>query len=184
MSLPKIPTLTVVYWSPSSLAATRWLSLLPRGRTSIGRSTYPLATSTTMCVERITTALFCWVSCPFPKVSISFTTNILVTHLKRHQGTKKDMKDAEFHHCRHQIYYSAIACMLQPLHMVMTKLVVVKCPDCHYRCMVYSLGPYIGDYPKQALLSCIVQGWCAKYVTFLLYCIINRCWFANTLLIC
>lgn len=98
-----------------------------------------------------------------------------MTHLERHQGTKKDMKDAEFRHCRRQIFHSAIARMLQPLRAAMTEPVVVKCPDRHYRRAVYSLGPYIGDYPEQALLSCIVQGWCAKYVTFLLYCIINRC---------
>ena len=29
----------------------------------------------------------------------------------------------------------------------------------------YGLGPYIADYPEQALLACIVQGWCAKYVS-------------------
>lgn len=44
----------------------------------------------------------------------------------------------------------------------MTEPVVVKCPDRHLSRAVYSLGPYIGDYPEQALLSCIVQGWCPK----------------------
>ena len=33
----------------------------------------------------------------------------------------------------------------------------------------YGLGPYIADYPKQVLLSGVVQGWCPKYVLPLLY---------------
>ena len=37
-------------------------------------------------------------------------------------------------------------------------------PDVHFRKVVYGLGPYIADYPEQALLACIVQGWCAKYI--------------------
>ena len=72
------------------------------------------------------------------------------------------MKDGEFRHCHHQIFHSAIAQMLQPLCSAMTEPVVVKCPDRHLSRAVYSLGPYIGDYPEQALLSCIVQGWCPK----------------------
>jgi hypothetical protein len=46
----------------------------------------------------------------------------------------------------------------------MTKPEVVRCPDGHYRRAIYGLGPYIADYPEQALLACIVQGWCAKSV--------------------
>jgi hypothetical protein len=30
---------------------------------------------------------------------------------------------------------------------------------------VYGLGLYIADYPEQALLACIVQNWCPKYVS-------------------
>ena len=72
------------------------------------------------------------------------------------------MKDAEFRSCRHQIFHSAIARILQPLKAAMTEPVVVQCPDRHFHRAIFSLGPYIGDYPKQALLSCIVQGWCPK----------------------
>ena len=38
------------------------------------------------------------------------------------------------------------------------------------------VGPYIADYPEQALLACIVQGWCPKYVLNLV--------FLKSLLIC
>ena len=46
----------------------------------------------------------------------------------------------------------------------MTKTRVTRCADCHFRRVIYGLGPYIADYPEQALLACIVQGWCARYV--------------------
>jgi hypothetical protein len=44
----------------------------------------------------------------------------------------------------------------------MTKPEVVRCPDGHFLRAVYGLGPYIADYPEQALLACVVQNWCPK----------------------
>ncbi|KAH9959514.1 hypothetical protein BJV74DRAFT_880098 [Russula compacta] len=29
-------------------------------------------------------------------------------------------------------------------------------------CIIYGVGPYIADYPEQALLACVVLGWCPK----------------------
>jgi hypothetical protein len=54
--------------------------------------------------------------------------------------------------------------MLESLKPGMTTPEVVRFPDGHFRRVIYGLGPYIGDYPEQALLACIVQGWCPKYV--------------------
>lgn len=42
---------------------------------------------------------------------------------------------------------------------------VVRCPDGHFRRVIYSLGPYIADYPEQVLLSGVVTGWCPKLVS-------------------
>ena len=39
---------------------------------------------------------------------------------------------------------------------------VVRCPDGHFRQAIYSLGPYIADYPEQVWLVGIAQGWCPK----------------------
>lgn len=47
---------------------------------------------------------------------------------------------------------------------------VIKCPDGHYRRVIYDLGPFIADYPEQVWLAAIVQGWCPKYVHF---CYVN-----------
>ena len=46
----------------------------------------------------------------------------------------------------------------------MTVPEVVRFPDGHFRKVIYGLGPYIADYPEQALLACIVQGWCPRWV--------------------
>ena len=46
----------------------------------------------------------------------------------------------------------------------MTEPEITQCSDNHFWRVVYSLAAYIADYPEQALLACIVQGWCSKYV--------------------
>ena len=62
----------------------------------------------------------------------------------------------------------------------MTTPEVLRCFDGHFRRIIYSLGPYIADYPEQALLACIVQGWCPRYVVMVLssgYCKFD--WFCS-----
>ena len=49
---------------------------------------------------------------------------------------------------------------------------IVHCPDGHYQLTIYSIRPYIADYPEQALLSFIVQGWCPKSILLLLFIIL------------
>ncbi|KAF8179519.1 hypothetical protein K438DRAFT_1842926 [Mycena galopus ATCC 62051] len=39
---------------------------------------------------------------------------------------------------------------------------VVRCPDGHWRRVIYGIGPYIADYPEQVWLAAIVQNWCPK----------------------
>lgn len=41
---------------------------------------------------------------------------------------------------------------------------VIRCPDGHHRRALYALGPYMADYPEQAAIASIVNGWCPKYV--------------------
>lgn len=54
--------------------------------------------------------------------------------------------------------------MLKSLRQAFTIPEVNRCPDGHFRRTIYGAGPYIGDYPEQCMLSCIVQGWCPKFV--------------------
>ena len=63
--------------------------------------------------------------------------------------------------CR-QLIHTSLARNLTPVKAFMEVPEVAKFPDGHFHHAIYSLGPYIADYPEQALLACIVQGWCAK----------------------
>ena len=51
---------------------------------------------------------------------------------------------------------------LEPLRPGMTVPQVLRCPDGHYRRAIFSIGPFIADYPEQVYLSGIVSGWCPK----------------------
>ena len=62
------------------------------------------------------------------------------------------------------MYHMCLAQIFAPLQPGMTKPEIVRCPDGHFRRAIYSLGPYIADYPEQVWLAGIVQGWCPKYI--------------------
>jgi hypothetical protein len=70
--------------------------------------------------------------------------------------------DAGFRKFRRQLYHSSLSTILQSLKPGMTVPEVTRCCDGHFRRAIYGLGPYIADYPEQALLACIVQGWCPR----------------------
>ena len=70
--------------------------------------------------------------------------------------------DAEFRAFRRHVLHTCLSVAFESMKPAMTKPEVTLCADGHYRRAIYGLGPYIGDYPEQALLSCIVQGWCPK----------------------
>jgi hypothetical protein len=79
-----------------------------------------------------------------------------------HSASNEFRNDAAFRKFRRQLLHSSLAKMLESLKPGMTIPEVVRFPDGHFRKVVYGLGPYIADYPEQALLACIVQGWCPK----------------------
>ena len=70
--------------------------------------------------------------------------------------------DATFRKFRCQLLHSSLAKVLESLKAGMTIPEIVRFLDGHYKKVIYRLGPYIADYPEQALLVCIVQGWCPK----------------------
>jgi hypothetical protein len=75
-------------------------------------------------------------------------------------------ENVAYHNFRRQLVHSSLAKMLETLKPGMTTPEVVRFADGHFRKVVYGLGPYIADYPEQALLACTVQGWCPKCVFF------------------
>lgn len=79
-----------------------------------------------------------------------------------HLASNEFCNDAAFRHFRRQLLHSSLAKILETLKDGMTVPEIVHFPDGHFRKVIYGLGPYIADYPEQALLACIVQGWCPK----------------------
>jgi hypothetical protein len=79
------------------------------------------------------------------------------------QTADKEHQDSvEFRKFRRQLFHISLTRILSTLKPFMTKPRVTRCGDGHFRRVIYGLGPYIADYPEQALLACIVSGWCPK----------------------
>jgi hypothetical protein len=81
--------------------------------------------------------------------------------------------DPTFRTFRRQLFHTSLAKIFSSLHSVMEEPEIVQCPDRNYRRAIWGFGPYIGDYPEQILLACIVQGWCARYVILALALIVS-----------
>ncbi|KIM50207.1 hypothetical protein SCLCIDRAFT_34538 [Scleroderma citrinum Foug A] len=75
---------------------------------------------------------------------------------------KEHASDATFCKFHRQLFHSSLAAILSSLKPAMTTPKVVKFSDSHFCHVIYSLGPYIVDYEEQALLTCIVRGWCPR----------------------
>ena len=76
---------------------------------------------------------------------------------------RKYDNDYAFRKFKRQLYHSSISAILETLRDGMTKPVVRRCPDGHYRRVIYDIGPFIADYPEQVMLAGVVQGWCPRY---------------------
>ncbi|KAG2118670.1 uncharacterized protein F5147DRAFT_742178 [Suillus discolor] len=71
-------------------------------------------------------------------------------------------EDKEFKTFRRHLFHKSIEAILEPLCPSMSKPEITRCPDGHFRRVIYGIGPYIANYPEQCLLASIVQQWCAK----------------------
>ncbi|KAH9916450.1 uncharacterized protein B0H18DRAFT_939252 [Fomitopsis serialis] len=78
------------------------------------------------------------------------------------KGSHEDENDPDFRVFKKQIYHAALARVFDPVKPYMTEPRITRCPDGHYRKVIYSLGPFIADYPEQVYLSGVVQGHCPK----------------------
>ena len=77
-------------------------------------------------------------------------------------ASKRQRKWAEFQLFCHQLYHRCLEIVFEPLKPYMETHKVIKCPDGHFRRAIFSLGPYIADYPEQVWLAGIVSNWCPK----------------------
>ncbi|KAF9234884.1 hypothetical protein BU15DRAFT_89804 [Melanogaster broomeanus] len=87
---------------------------------------------------------------------------VLIGFLAIPKTTKEHAGDTAFRKFRRQLFHSSLATILNPLKPAMTRPEVVIFGDGHFRRVIYGLGPYIADYEEQALLTCIVRGWCPR----------------------
>ena len=76
--------------------------------------------------------------------------------------------DKEYLNFRRQLFHSGVSGSLESLLPGMRKCQVMKCPDGHMRRVILGLGPYIADYPEQAQLACVLNGWCPQLVESIL----------------
>ncbi|KAH9954878.1 hypothetical protein BGW80DRAFT_1439609 [Lactifluus volemus] len=70
--------------------------------------------------------------------------------------------DTNFRKFKRRLFHASISAILQTLRPGMTSPVIRRCPDGHYRRVIYDLVAFIADYPEQVMLTGIVQGWCPK----------------------
>ena len=123
-----------------------------------------LVHNTTRRAQRNAVSLIAFLAIP-KSVYRSSSTPCMHTNAVASSPADREFKDdVKFRKFRRQLFHTSLHAILQSLKPGMTKPEVVRYGDGHFRRTIYGLGPYIADYPEQALLACIVQGWCAKYV--------------------
>lgn len=103
-----------------------------------------------------------WHSFRFPKVGTTALSYLIRITYFLSEADRKYQDDNKFRMFRRQLFHSSIGAILESLRPAMTTPEVTLCPDGHLRRVIYGIGPYIADYPEQALLAGIVQGWCPK----------------------
>lgn len=77
-------------------------------------------------------------------------------------ATKKHSDDPRFRKFKKQLFHCSLSRILESLKPAMSTPEVVRFGDGQFRRVIYGLGPYIADYPEQAVLTCIVSNWCPK----------------------
>ncbi|KIJ58801.1 hypothetical protein HYDPIDRAFT_101977, partial [Hydnomerulius pinastri MD-312] len=90
----------------------------------------------------------------------------LLAFLAIPKAAKKYTDDPLFRRFKKQLFHAAMTRILASLKAGMTTPQLMKCPDRHFRHIVFSIGPYIADYPEQVLISGIVQNWCGRCLAF------------------
>ncbi|KAI9438055.1 hypothetical protein H4582DRAFT_2111606 [Lactarius indigo] len=63
---------------------------------------------------------------------------------------------------KRRLYHASISAVLASLRPGMTAPVIRRCPDGHFRRVIYDIIAFIADYPEQVMLTGIVSGWCPK----------------------
>ena len=110
--------------------------------------------------EHTIMGLHYWAFLPTQRVSHLFIYFLLTNWLLL--ASKEHVDDVLFQKFHHQLVHTSLAKILTPLKAAIEVPEVTQFLDGKFCQAIYSLGPYITNYPEQALLACIVQDWCAK----------------------
>ena len=151
-------------------AATKQQYWLQQARMTTGWYIYPFEISTTTSGMLTAKGLNSSPFLPFQKVHLwlsmtwywygSFT------------AAKKYVDDPLFQQFKKQLFHAVMSKILSSLQPGMLTPQIMKCPDWHFWHVIFSIGPYITNYPEQVLISGIVQNWCGRFVfayCFVLY---------------
>ena len=158
----RIPKLMAPFFALLSSVAILLLYLLLREIKSTGPSIYLLVTYTIVSGEHI--AMVLWSLASFLSRKVSIVSYCLTfVNIWVSLATPGFRADADFFTFRRQLVHESLAKILKSLKPGMTTPEVVRFPDGHFRKVIYGLGPYIADYPRQAQLACIVRGWCTRH---------------------
>jgi len=82
--------------------------------------------------------------------------------IRHTSGDRRYNDNPAFRVFKQQLFHTSIAAILRPLRPGMMTPVIRRCPDGHFRRVIYDLVAFIADYPEQVMLTSIVQGWCPK----------------------
>jgi hypothetical protein len=69
----------------------------------------------------------------------------------------------EYRLFKRKLYHESLRQILEPLRGAMATPHLVLCPDGHWRTTIFSVGPFIADYPEQVELAGVVSTWCPKF---------------------
>jgi hypothetical protein len=150
----------VLWLYPWYLEVIRRRRLLQLVIMSITRYICQSATFTTMFDELIETPLRLLDSSPLQRVSTNAW--LIWTNVSFIAADRQYKDNSLYRRFRRQLMQSTLEQILNRLKPGMTTPEIMRCPDGHYRRVVFCLGPYIADYPEQALIANIVNGWCPK----------------------
>ncbi|OSC97902.1 hypothetical protein PYCCODRAFT_1376275, partial [Trametes coccinea BRFM310] len=85
---------------------------------------------------------------------------VLIGFLAIPRVDRKHADTPAFRRFRRQLLHTSISAILQPFKPGMIHPEIARCPDSHFRKVIWGIGAYIADYLEQVVIACIVQGWC------------------------
>ena len=68
----------------------------------------------------------------------------------------------EFRVFKQRLFHISLETILSTLLPGMTTPVIRRCPDRHFRRVIYDLIAFTTDYPEQLILTSTAPGWCPK----------------------